>query len=718
MRRDTRLLAAWAPSLLVVLLLTAPALVAQEAPVEALILSPEPGERLEPDQVLVAVSFVDRDAVLDPGSIVLRVSGRDVTAEANVTGELVTWRPTVPLLPGPHGVRLSARTRAGVELPVSAWTFTVAPGPVGPAPDPAAEEPAVAGIPAWARLQGSITFEGSGQNVTGPGAEFRRQEDVLPQLWVNVGGLVAPGWRYTVRVHTTGYDQSNIQPVNRYQLGVRSQHVDLAVGDVNPAFHELILGGRRVRGVQAGVRAGPAQLTVVTGDSRRAIDGRLDPADPTLVQQPGTFGQSLIAVRPALGRGRWFQAGVTLMRVRDDVGSIPDLRTAPLGDGALTQSTNPLPKDNLVVGADATARLFSGRLTVQYHNAMSLLANDISGGPLTGAQLDSIMEERGHSPLGIEPERFERFFTLNASLIPLDPRGLSSLAHQLRSSVQAGGHMLTAEWFSIGGSYYTLGYPALHRDRRGFRVRDSFTLLNHSLAVSAGLEDFRDNVDHIKPATTSSRGVFADLNWQAAPNRPGVAASVRLGTRGNDLAPGEVSAVDERNVAISLGLTVPFRLTPRFETALNLNASLLDRDDAANPLSGSRNLYYLGGVQAYSADRRSGLGMHYGLNRSELTGLPGASTDFHRVAAHLRYPLSERWAATLDGTGTAARSPEEAAELGLHYNRLDVAAGSEFHWLPSVVVIVSAGMASYSDHRFPERDTREILARVRLSRTF
>jgi hypothetical protein len=698
-------------------------LAGQAAPVEAMILSPEPGERVGPEQVLVAVSFVDRDAALEPGSIVLRVGGRDVTAEARVTAELVTWRPATPLLPGPHGVRLSARTRDGVEVPAAAWTFTVAPGPMGPGPGPdaaAAGDRAggPAGVPGWARVQGSITFEGSGQNVTGPGADFRREDNLVQQLWVNVGGLITPGWRYTVRVHASGYEAPTLQPVNRYQMGVRSEHVELAVGDVNPAFHELILAGRRVRGVQAGVRAGPAQLTVVTGDSRRAIDGVLDPLDPTRVGQAGTFGQSLIAVRPALGRGRLFQAGLTLMRVRDDVGSIPDLRTAPVGDGGLTQGANPLPKDNLVVGGDVTARLFSGRLTVQYHNAMSLLANDISAGPLTGAQLDSVMEERGYSALGLEPERFERYFTLNASLIPLDPRGLSSLAHQLRSSVHAGGHMLTAEWFSIGGSYHTLGYPALQRDRQGIRVRDSFTLFRHALAVSAGFEEYRDNLEEIKPTTTSSRGLFADMNWQSAPNRPGLAASVRMGTRENDLAPGEISAVDETNLALSLGLILPLPLTRRFQTALNLNASILDRDDAANPLAGSRNLYYLAGIQAHGADRRSGFGVHYGLNQSELTGVPGASTDFHRVAANVRVPLADRWTATLDGIGTAARSPDDAGALGLRYDRQDLMAGSEFEWMPTFVVVVTAGMTSYTDHLFPARDTRELVARVRLSRTF
>ena len=47
--------------------------------IEVLALSPEPGERVPEEAVLVAVSFVDRGAELDPGSIRVEVDGRDVT---------------------------------------------------------------------------------------------------------------------------------------------------------------------------------------------------------------------------------------------------------------------------------------------------------------------------------------------------------------------------------------------------------------------------------------------------------------------------------------------------------------------------------------------------------------------------------------------------------------------------------------------------------------
>ena len=67
---------------------------AQQTRIETLILSPEPGERIFPDAVLVAASFIDRDSQLDPATIVLSLDGRDVTAEAQVSAEVVTCSTT------------------------------------------------------------------------------------------------------------------------------------------------------------------------------------------------------------------------------------------------------------------------------------------------------------------------------------------------------------------------------------------------------------------------------------------------------------------------------------------------------------------------------------------------------------------------------------------------------------------------------------------------
>ncbi|HEX2076464.1 MAG TPA: hypothetical protein VHG08_02110, partial [Longimicrobium sp.] len=96
---------------------------AQQPDPQPLILSPEPGERIPADQVLVAVSL-PRPAGAD--SVSVRVGGRDVTAEAEVSGGVLTWRPREPLAPGPHRVVVTPGGGSGDARPLE-WTFTVAP---------------------------------------------------------------------------------------------------------------------------------------------------------------------------------------------------------------------------------------------------------------------------------------------------------------------------------------------------------------------------------------------------------------------------------------------------------------------------------------------------------------------------------------------------------------------------------------------------------------
>jgi len=683
---------------------------AQQAPTGALILSPDPGERIPADQVLVAVSLPGADS----SAVSVRVGARDVSAQARLSGGVLTWTPPEPLPPGPQRVVVAARRADGTALPPVEWTFTVAP----------AARVAVAGgaaLPAPRRRSpavphGSLVMEGGGNAVSGPGAAFRREEDFAPRMWLTAGGEVRPGWRYTARAHLSGYESRDRQPVNRFRAELRTPGVSLAVGDVNPVLHDVILAGRRVRGGQVDLRAGPVGLSVVAGRSLRAVTGALNPLDSTSILRAGTYGQSLVAVRPSLG-ARGFRLGLTVMNVRDDVGSIPALRTEAVSADGGTRAVNPAPRDNLVAGLDASLRLARGRVVLQYENAASLLARDISDRLGTEAELDSVVVAAGGEPLGLDPGRWERLFILNATLLPLDPTGLTSMAHQARASVRAGGHLLSAEWRSVGMDYYTLGHPGLQRDWRGVRVRDSFSLLRDALFVTAGYEQDRDNLDGSAAATTRGRGGFAALTWQA-PRDVLVTGSLRLATRGNGLAADAPGARDQATVAASGGVAVPVGLLAAFRTRVSLNGSWVERTDPANPLGDTRDLYLLAGVQGETESRGTMFSMLAGQNRSDFPGLPDSRTTFDRLSAAGRRQLTERWAARFDGGVTAARSSAAAVTATPRYMRTEALGGGEFAWRPDALVTLTAGVVTYTDRRTPALDTRELVMRLRLSRAF
>lgn len=679
--------------------------------VEAMVLSPEPGDRVLQDGVLVAVSFIDRDARLDPVTIRVEVDGRDVTAEAVVTAEVVSWSPREPIEAGPHRAVVSARARDGAAIGPVSWAFTVAPGYEA--------SPSAAFAPtstSFARFQGSVTFEGNSRRVSGPGAPLLADKENVPQLWVNVGGLLGGSWRYSGRVFVSAYENDLRQPVDRFRFDLRSNHLSLGLGDVNPALHDLILAGERVRGVQADMKAGPLRLGLVKGTTRRAVPGAIDPSNPATVLRAGTYGQNLIGIRPAFG-GDHLLVGITAVRVTDDTASIADLRVAN-GVGGATRRVNPTPKDNLVVGTDATARLFGSRLLLQYQGAASLLANDITGGPMSKPQLDSIMEAAGADPIDLTPADYADYFIINQSMIPLDPRGLTNLAHLASASLRTGTNIASFEWRSIGGSYYSLAHPALLRDRRGIRIRDSFSALRGALAVTGGFETDEDNLDDVKPATTTNTGVFVSSSWQASPASVSLVGSVRAGSRSNDLPKGQTGALDESSNAVSVGAGIPIGALRGFRNRLNLNVTSIRRKDPQNPIVDSEDRYFLFGVQGETDSRARRFNLMYGINTTELTSVADSKTDYGRLVGNVRWLLAPRWTATLDGTYSTASTDDRTALVGLDYARRELLAGAQYDWTETSFVTLTAGVVKYADALLPTRNTTELLTRLTVHRAF
>jgi hypothetical protein len=194
--------------------------------------------------------------------------------------------------------------------------------------------------------------------------------------------------------------------------------------------------------------------------------------------------------------------------------------------------------------------------------------------------------------------------------------------------------------------------------------------------------------------------------------------SLRLGSRGNDLAEGTPGALDQGTRALSASALVPVALFPSLRTRVSLNGSWISRSDPRNPLGDTRDLYYLAGIQAETPDRDTDVSLMAGQNRSDFPGIEGGRTTFDRLVLAARRQFTPRWAARLDGTWTGARSPDDATAPGPRYTRTEALGGGEWTWRDDAAVTFTAGVVSYADQRTPGLDTRELVARVRLSRAF
>lgn len=706
-------------AILTVMLTAAPPAAGQQNTFSTLILSPDPGEAVQQTTELISLSFIDPDRLLDVTSVRLIVDRIDLTSEATINGDVLVWLPSTPLSQGPHSIVMTMKARDGSALPSVSWNFSISAPPEGVSLAAVGVQEERKGLPGWALLQGNMTVEGMMTNVGGDGADFRREAPYTGKAWLNARGRLGGSWRYSLNTHFNSYESHVRQPINRYRFNLQSNWMTLTLGDVNPRMQELILWGSRVRGWSLDLRTGFFNVMVVSGRSRRAVESQLYSDDPSRVFRRGTYARDLFAVRPYFGSGRGLQLGITFMTVRDDTSSIAFLRTVA-DNTEPTQMANPDPKDNLVIGLDLSLKAFSGKLSFSYNNAFSLFANDITGGSLSEDELNDLLEDQGQDRINLpfDPEKFSSLFIINESMLPIDPRGMTNFSQQIRSTMQIGTHTLGARWRSIGGSYNTLGYSSLQKDRSGLRVQDSFRILDNRLGVTVGWESYEDNLDESKPATTGTSALTMDLSWQSDMNSPGFAFGYRTYGRHNDLDDVADGGVDEDTGTYSARAFFPVRMIGGLKSRFSVNYVSVGREDVLNPLTGTKNTYYLVGFNNRLESRPTEFSIMYGLNTSELTGFTDALTTFNRLLLKGRHSINENLAATADIISTTASSPETAGVYGLDYSKFEMTGGAEYYWSATSFATLRAGLVTYKDNRREGIDTSQLVVRIRVTQAF
>jgi len=706
-------------AILTVMLTAAPQAAGQQNAFSTLILSPDPGEAIPQTTELISLSFIDPDRLLDVTTVRLIVDQVDLTSEATINGDILVWLPSTPLSRGPHSLVITMKARDGSALPTVNWSFTSIAPPEGVSLAAAGVQQERRGLPGWALLQGNVIVEGMMTNVGGDGADFQREAPYTGKAWLNARGRLGGSWRYSLNTHINSYESHIRQPINRFRFNLQSNWMTLALGDVNPRVQDLILWGSRVRGWSLDLRTGFFNVMVVSGQSRRAVESELYSDDPTRIFRRGTYAREIFAVRPYFGSGRGLQFGITFMKARDDTTSINFLRTTADGTEP-TRMANPNPKDNLVVGLDMSLKAFSGKFSFSYNNAFSLYSNDITGGSLSEDELNDLLEDQGQDPIDLpfDPKKLENIFIINESMLPLDPRGMTNFAQQIRSSMQLGTHTLGASWRSIGGSYNTLGYSSLQKDRSGLRVQDSFRILSNRLGVTVGWENYEDNLDESKPATTGTSALTLDLSWQSDMNAPGFSLGYRTYGRHNDLDDLADGGVDEDTGTYSAGAYFPVRLIGGLKSRFSFNFTSVGREDVLNPLTGTKNTYYLVGFSNRMENRPTDFSIMYGLNTSELTGYSDALTTFNRLLIKGRHALNENLAATADIVSTTASSPETAGAFGLDYSKFELMGGAEYYWATTSFATLRAGLSTYTDNRREGIDSSQFVVRLRVTQAF
>ena len=379
----------------------------------------------------------------------------------------------------------------------------------------------------------------------------------------------------------TSQESNLYQPRNIYglQLGVKDI-ITLRLGDSNPRVSHYTMNGKRIRGMDLDFSYGWFNFRFLQGEINRAVQGDLSKAYSfdidtddygekyiSLDRSGYTFTQNVSSARISLGRGEIFQWGFNYMKARDDTSSVDSV----LSDAVIFYEANETgsveglnsgtaytidqlgtmakvldgsdwsgngPKDNLVVSTDIGMNLFSKRVRLDGEIAFSMTNNNIWGGPLSLAELDTLIDDSVDNKLSSfdlsefsDPSDFEKYLIINSNLSPLVPIDINafgdsstvelmdaifsmpSLAYRGRAITNFFGNYLAVEYGQTGPEFNSLANPYLVKNKREWSITDKFKLLQNRLMLNIGYkhqdDDILTSIDNVKTQNTLSLGFNA-----------------------------------------------------------------------------------------------------------------------------------------------------------------------------------------------------------------
>jgi hypothetical protein len=319
------------------------------------------------------------------------------------------------------------------------------------------------------------------------------------------------------------------QPSDRITANVKyGPWASLKAGDVYPLYNELSLNGTRVRGAEAALSLTMGETTwgtlrAVRGESRREIPAYVveyDTGNGTRVDTvPGTFAQTLTAVRLGLGGGPNFDLGFSFMKASDDEGDSAHYRINTLLHGAR-------PAENLVPGVDLRVGFWDGRIQLYANSAFSLYTRDKSLGAFSSDSFD----------VAFNPKNYDDIFIFNATTrgwqYLLSKKGgegtdlggffssNSALESGIVTSIPFQGMVEEMEfrYSHLGLEYHSEGNPFLGGNPGdGFTLIEKLSVLDNRVSVAMELGQYGQDLGL---TSQIQRTLKVDLRFTPGPYNP------------------------------------------------------------------------------------------------------------------------------------------------------------------------------------------------------
>ena len=583
-----------------------------------IILSPEANSRTRAEETLIAVSLFYSDDI-DISSIVVFLNGINITAGSDISEELITYAPD-KIEPGIKTVIIEASDLSGTPIIPLQWDFTVVSDEIR--------------TESRFKIRGKAFVDSRGDKIQGETDDVTTSRLSIRGNYdfVNFKGLA----------YVTSKESEFLQPKNRFMFGLKTKYLTLNFGDLNPNVTPLTIYGKRIRGVEGNLELGFFNLHTVFGELEREIpadisllteelivdvngDGEFTKADGDSfidkngngkrdefgdVLRGGTFRRTLLAIRPSFGPSRSFQWGFTFARARDDslIKINLDDRISPQAVSLLSGRPSRFdystpdgekvfvdlghtPQDNMLIGTDLFVGFDNNRFILEGEAAFSLLARDITGGPFTRLELDTLTDDVIDDKIGdfkifFDPEDLESLFIINQSIIPLDPTGLTSLSYNTGFKLNYFKQFIRANYRFVGSEYNSLANPFIRKDIKGFNISDRIRMLNNKFIVSLRFEQLENNLADEKETTTITTSFDGGISIYPGRDMPRISLNVRNYLRDNGVDTTRIDAsigvIDRReeNTTVTSTFSIGYDIEALgFKHKLNLNVSNSERRD-------------------------------------------------------------------------------------------------------------------------------------------
>lgn len=390
--------------------------------VEFTILSPEPNKRVYKHDLVVAIALFYEEGAAELTDFKLEVNGTNVTKEADITPYFISWVPTI-VEEGDYNVVL---TMGGTTLVDYSFTSSATP----PMQSAAFETTGKKSL----NVMGNGELSARNQIIGGNQNDAYRGNFNVSASYGNV--------RFAANGLGTSQEDPRLQPQNRLGAEVSlGKWFDLQAGHIYPVMNPLVLNGRRVYGVNAGLHLFNRNLNfqATVGELARSIPSLYNQVEysPTynilasgdtlrdantgeIVENPrylltyqnngaGTFTRQIMAGRLSFGNGKYFSLGFNAIKVEDQIESIVTVRNMddlpeellPSDPNQLSQlhadstllqiqAAAPRPVGNFVFATDLAINADKGRIRLKAEGAANLLNDDIQPGVLNRQRADDL----------------------------------------------------------------------------------------------------------------------------------------------------------------------------------------------------------------------------------------------------------------------------------------------------------------------------------------